>query len=250
MRMRFSAARLAGLIMLWIGTPASAHRLDEYLQATMISVEKDRIHAEVRLTPGVAVFPVVFAEIDTNADGILSEAEQRTYAERVLRDLSISIDGVPLKPRLVSVRFPAIGELKEGLGEIQLALEATLPAGGVDRRLIFENHHERWISAYLMNSLVPRDPNIRIREQTRNYQQSFYQLDYVQAGLGPLSFTGWPTTLAWLSAALLLCVRLALFWRRRVTRQVRLSRAPNLQPLLQKPIPAQTVSGRCVNTFE
>jgi hypothetical protein len=220
MRTRFTAA---GLILFWIGAPASAHRLDEYLQAAMISVEKDRIQAQLRLTPGVAAFPVVFAAIDTNADGVLSETEQRTYAGRVLRDLSITIDGVHLKPRLVSMRFPGLGELREGLGEIQLELEADLPPGGVDRRLIFENHHQSLISAYLVNALVPRDPNIRIKEQNRNYQQSFYQLDYVQAAglrLGPLSFTGWPTALAWLCAGLFLLARVGLFWRRRGNRAV------------------------------
>jgi len=33
-----------------------------------------------------------------------------------------------------------------------------------------------------MNCLVPRDPDIRIVTQNRNERQSFYQLDYVQAG--------------------------------------------------------------------
>ena len=57
------------------------------------------------LTPGVAVFPIVLASIDTNADGVISETEQRAYAERVLRDLSLTIDGDRLTPRLVSINF-------------------------------------------------------------------------------------------------------------------------------------------------
>ena len=55
MKTRLAAA---GAILLLAGTPASAHRLDEYLQATTISVEKDRVQAQIRLTPGVAVFSV------------------------------------------------------------------------------------------------------------------------------------------------------------------------------------------------
>jgi hypothetical protein len=68
------------------GTYASAHRLDEYLQATIFSIEKDHVQAFLRLTPGVAVVASVLADIDTNADGILSEGEQRTYAERAWLD--------------------------------------------------------------------------------------------------------------------------------------------------------------------
>ena len=52
-----------------------------------------------------------------------------------------------------------------------------------NRRLIFENHHQSRIAAYLVNCLVPHDRDIRFVAQNRNQQQSFYQLDYVQAGV-------------------------------------------------------------------
>ena len=58
--MRLAAA---SLLLLTFGTPASAHRLDEYLQATTISLEKNRVQAQIRLTPGVAVAPFVMATI-------------------------------------------------------------------------------------------------------------------------------------------------------------------------------------------
>jgi hypothetical protein len=37
------------------------------------------------------------------------------------------------------------------------------------------------MAAYLVNCLVPRDPDIRIVAQKRNPLQSFYELDYVQS---------------------------------------------------------------------
>ncbi|MFZ0591790.1 MAG: HupE/UreJ family protein [Bryobacteraceae bacterium] len=171
----------AAAILLSLGAPAYTHRLDEYLQATIISVEKDRVQAFMRLVPGVAVSSIVISSIDTNGDGIISDTEQQGYAERMLRDLSLSVDGHPLKLRLVSVDFPAIGEMKEGLGQIQIEFTADLPRStGSNRRLIFENHHQSRIAAYLMNCLVPLDKNIQITAQNRNENQSFYQLDYVQ----------------------------------------------------------------------
>jgi hypothetical protein len=172
----------AAAILLSLGVGAFAHRLDEYLQATIISVEKDRIEASMRLVPGVAVSSVVLASIDTNGDGAISETAQRTYAQRVLGDLSITVDGKSASPRLVSQKFPATEEIKEGLGEIQIEFTVDLPRGGAERRIVFENHHRSEISAYLMNCLVPRDPSIRILTQNRNERQSFYQLDYAQAG--------------------------------------------------------------------
>jgi hypothetical protein len=207
----------AGVFLVAAGTPVAAHRLDEYLQATTISVEKDRVEAQIRLTPGVAVFPIVLVDIDTDADGVISETEQRAYAERVLRDLWFTVDGDRLRPKLVSAKFPAIQEMKEGLGEIQINFDVPLPPNGPIRRLIFENHHENRIAAYLVNCLVPRDPDIRIAAQNRNYQQSVYRLDYVQAGIrsGSPGFTWWSGGRGWLwTIALVLFARLAFLWRR------------------------------------
>src|SRR6185503_8540723 len=99
----------ASLILLSLGSPASAHRLDEYLQATTISLEKNRVQAQIRLTPGVAVFSFVMATIDTNRDGVISAREQAAYSERVLRDLSLAVDGDRLKLHLISTNFPETG---------------------------------------------------------------------------------------------------------------------------------------------
>jgi len=49
------AGILAAILALAV-TPASAHRLDEYLQGTIVSIEKTQVRAQMTLTPGVAVF--------------------------------------------------------------------------------------------------------------------------------------------------------------------------------------------------
>jgi len=194
--------------------PAGAHRLDEYLQGTLLSVDNNRLEASMRLTPGVAVFPFLIAEMDSDGNGAISEAEQHAYAVRVLRDLWIASDGRRLTPRLVSVQFPALAEMKEGRGEIRLDFSADLPAGGRNRNLTIENHHESRISAYQVNCLVPRDPGIRIVAQTRNYSQSVYRLEYEAAGVASDSFQFVSGGLVWLGPiGLLLFTRLVLLRR-------------------------------------
>jgi hypothetical protein len=212
-------AILTVVMLLLTGSSAFAHRLDEYLEATLITIEKDRIQAQMRLTPGIVVLPLVLATIDTDADGVISRGEQTAYADRVLRDLSLTIDGERSRLRVVSSKFPTVDEMKEGLGEIQIEFEASAPPGGTHRRLVFENHHQSRIGAYLVNSLIPRDPDIRISAQNRDYWQSFYQLDYEQAVARPgaLSFAGGSY---WLGAvALLLSARLVFLRRQRIRRQ-------------------------------
>lgn len=197
------------------GTPALAHRLDEYLQGAIVSVGKDRIQAQLTLTPGVAVSSIVLAGIDSDSDGVISVAEQRSCGERVLADLSLAIDGHRLTPRLVSMELPAIGDMKEGRGQIRIEFSADLPRTGSNRRLTLENRHQSRIAAYQVNCLVPRDPDIRIVAQNRNYSQSLYELDYVQSGVG----SGWTGDGAWLVAvALLLFTRFVFLWRRRASK--------------------------------
>lgn len=214
--MRRQLAAIA--ILFWGGAPALAHRLDEYLQGALLSVGKTSLQAQLTLTPGVAVFPIVIADIDTDKDGTISEAEQRAYAGRILTDLSLAIDGHRLTPQLSSIRFPAIDEMKDGNGEIQIEFHADLPPGGRNRRLDFENHHQSRIAAYQVNALVPRDRDIRIVKQSRNYLQSSYRLTYVQAGVQPGTVSAglWSVDATWLGlVALLLSARFAWLWRRR-----------------------------------
>jgi hypothetical protein len=161
-----------------------AHRLDEYLQATLLSVQAGRVDGSMRLQPGVAVSPVVIASIDTNGDGTLSDAEQRAYAEHILSNVALSVDGQRLRLNLVSVTFPEIDAMRQGIGEIQVEFSADVSAGGANRRLVFENHNRDSMAVYLVNSLVPEDKNIQITAQTRNENQSFYQMDFVQSSGG------------------------------------------------------------------
>jgi hydrogenase/urease accessory protein HupE len=178
--------RLAVLtcVFLLMAASAFAHRLDEYLQATTIAVEKDRVTLKLRLCPGVEVARKVLAEIHTNGDGIISDAEQQSYVERLRRDLSLTIDGQPVQPRLVSSTFPKVEELIKGVGNIQIEFEADIPPGGSEHKLSLENRHHSAIAAYLVNCLVPRDPSINIITQNRNYLQSSYQLDFAVSQSG------------------------------------------------------------------
>ena len=206
-------SRLALAILLLAATSVIAHRLDEYLQGTIISIEKNRVEAQMTLTPGVAVLPTLMAEIDTDKDGIISRAEQQAYAARVLHDVSLRIDDAVLTPQLRSVKFPAIGEMKEGRGEIRIEFDAALPGGGINRKLVFENHHLSRIAAYQVNCLVPRDPDVKVVAQNRNYTQSFYELEYKQPGISAavLPVAGKPLG----AIALVLGVSVAFVWRQR-----------------------------------
>src|SRR6266404_440274 len=128
---------VGALLAVSLAGSAAAHRLDEYLQATLIGVTQNGIDVEIQLTPGVAVLPVVMAVIDRDRDGRISVEEERAYAARVAREVELRVDGKPAALSLVESRFPSLEEMREGLGTIRLKLGAQR----VGRELRFENRH-------------------------------------------------------------------------------------------------------------
>ena len=161
-------------------SPSSAHRLDEYLQAATISLEPGRVHIQLRLTPGIAVFPTVFKLMDADRNGELSAPEQQAYANVVLHDVSLMSGQNHLPLTLTSVKYPKVEEMRQGRGEIMLEMDAVSNKGG-RQTLIFENRHQSRIAVYLANCLVPFSPNVQVAAQRRNYVQSHYELDYTQS---------------------------------------------------------------------
>jgi len=158
---------------------AEAHRLDEYLQATRISIELDRIAAEINLTPGAAVADSVFAAMDRDRNGEVSPSESAAYAGYVVRALSLQVDGQSRPLTLDSYSIPSLADMRRGEGIIRLRATAKTPSASAGRhRLTFANTHRSDIGVYLVNALVPTDERIRITGQSRDFLQHEFEMDY------------------------------------------------------------------------
>ena len=105
-------------------------------------------------------------------------ADAISSAERVRGDLLLSVDRKPLALQLVSWTFPSTEEMSQGTGEIVIDTQASFPEGESERALTLVNRHEPAVGAYLVNCLVPADPGILIRSQSRSYDQSVYELRF------------------------------------------------------------------------
>ena len=175
--------RLACVALLALTRPisADAHRLDEYLQASRISIEPERIAVEINLTPGAAVADGVIGVIDRDADGDLSQAESAAYAADVIRSLNLEVDGGERTLVLERYRFPPPAEMRQGLGTIRLYAAAKAPLAVGPHRLAFRNAHRPDIGVYLVNALVPSDERVRIHDQSRDFLQREYAVEYALA---------------------------------------------------------------------
>ena len=161
---------------------ATAHRLDEFLQATFIEVGTNQISLSLSLTPGVDVAKQVIPQIDGNLDGSLSPQEIASYAERVRTELSLTVDSRSQRLVLAGFEFPDVSEMKDGVGVISLqftAITTNLSAG--THRLRFLNGHQTNISVYLANALVPESKSITIGRQVRDFRQTTLEFEFTVA---------------------------------------------------------------------
>jgi hypothetical protein len=156
-----------------------AHRLDEYLQATLVVIEPDRVRLQINLTPGVAVAEQVLALIDRDRDGLISTNEAVAYCELLNRDLIVRLDQQDMKLKLITSYLPGPAELRTGLGFIQMEFSATpgrLAAGA--HTLTIENRHLASLSVYLVNAAQPASASLQITRQIRNENQSVSEIQF------------------------------------------------------------------------
>jgi hypothetical protein len=173
--------RALPLLCAVLAFPAAAfsHRLDEYLQATIVALEPDTVLLKINLTPGVAVAAQVLALLDRDQDGAISAPEAAAYAGLLDHDLTARLDGQNLTLRLTRSEFPEVAELRSGWGIISLEFTAQLPplAPGA-HTLSLENRHLASIGVYLLNAARPKSSAIQITAQKRNENQSTGEIGF------------------------------------------------------------------------
>ena len=172
----------AGLVVLLVlggdVSPARAHRLDEYLQATRVAIDPERIVLEIDLTAGANIASRIVGLIDTNRDGRLSRGEQDDYARQVLASITCTIDGHLTPSTLLTRQFPELEAMAAGTGPIRLGATLDVSSGSGRHQLDCVNTHAPEMSVYLVNALMPSDPRVRIGPPHRDPLQRELSLDF------------------------------------------------------------------------
>ena len=190
--------RLAVAIVVFVlamPAPSAAHRLDEYLQAARLSLTRRQIALELDMTPGVNVAPALFAFLDRNGDGKISESEAGAYGDRVLEDVVLELDGRPVPLTLTRVEIPSSAAMSDGMGTIQLrAVGPSQSVAAGRRQLHFRNDHQPAASVYMVNALMPEESGVSVVAQARDPRQKSVRVEY---DLGPQ----WTAQVLWLVVA-------------------------------------------------
>jgi hypothetical protein len=169
-----------------------AHQLDEYLQATRVSVARNRVLLEIDLTPGAAIASEVITRLDRDGDKAVSPIEAAAYGQLVLSDLILKLDERSIPMTLAHVEVASVDALRSGIGAIQMRAVGDLGPDVTGRcQIYFRNNHQPSVSVYMVNALAPEDRNVSVMRQTRNPSQQEVRIDY---NLGPQ----WPVQILWL----------------------------------------------------
>jgi len=172
--------RLSLLVaLLAVPSTVFAHRDDEYLQATLVTIEPNGILLQINLTPGIAVAEQVIARIDRDRDDVISADEASAYVESLTRDLTLRLDGRNVELKRTGSEFVSPEELRTGSGIIRIEFSTKLAAllSGT-HKLTLENRHLTTISVYLINAAQPKLATIQITGQKRNDTQSVGEIEF------------------------------------------------------------------------
>ncbi len=173
----------AGLAVLaaWMGSAsqASAHRLDEYLMATRVSIAVDRVSLEIDLTPGVGLAADAIASIDTDGDGQISPAEGAAHANALLGSIVLLADGRRTHVTLSESQYPDVSDMTAGVGTLRLRATAEMADPTPGRHVVtYVNAYRSDTTVYLANALVPSDRRVTIASQRRDPAQHELTLEY------------------------------------------------------------------------
>ena len=177
--MRCRRLPLLLLALLVLPSAVMAHRLDEYLQATLVAVEPGGVRLEMYLTPGVAVADEILAVVDRDRDGVISPNEAGAYGESLKRDLILKLDRRTVVLTLTASSFPEVAELRAGVGIIRLDFSTTAaPLTAGVHEITLENRHMPTSSVYLVNATLPKSRAVTVTKQKRSDDQSWAAIEF------------------------------------------------------------------------
>jgi nickel/cobalt exporter len=158
---------------------AQAHPLDVYLQATYITVAPAQVVVELDLSPGVLVAPQVLPLLDPDADQQITDAEGRAYADSVLRNVTLQVDGQALPLAVTKIDMPQYLAIQAGYGTIRVFTTAALADGMTGTHTIaYVNTNAPTGAAYQVNTFVEQGAAITLGKQNRDGIQQSMTVDY------------------------------------------------------------------------
>jgi len=111
-----------------INTPAAdAHPADRLLQHLIITLYGDHIEASYAISGGLLATAALAEKIDVDGDGAFSNDEAQAWLQNYLTHITITRDGVPVRPSRTTLQVTPLNEFSLGLSPLIVTME--IPTG-------------------------------------------------------------------------------------------------------------------------
>lgn len=154
------AGSVAVLVLLFLSKTLLAHPHSKIEQQALISVGLDRAVLAIRIMPSYDEGTTIFATIDGNGDGIVSDDEAETFGQQVLGGMALYVDGQMHSFGKVAVNIPEARLVRSGQGMIQVKATASFVRLGGTRhkmqlRISYEHLSHNWyIQPFFYSNLL------------------------------------------------------------------------------------------------
>jgi hypothetical protein len=181
-------------VLLALPKVARAHALDDYLQATYITITPTEIEVELNLTPGVLLASEFLLQLDPDGDGAITEAEAEAYVANVVAQAVLEVDGQALALVIDEIEMPSYLNLQAGYGSIRIFTSTAIPdemgAGSEGTHALrFVNNFAPAGATYQVNAFVETGGAVTLGPQNRDSTQQSISVEYtVGSGASPTPY--------------------------------------------------------------
>lgn len=171
--LRAGLAALPLLTLLLLPATASAHPLDQVVEATYVTVGDGVVDLELKVSPGSLVAEPIVAALDADGDGTISDAEGDAYARAMLSALTLTLDGETVTLLEAGIEVPTVLALRAGYGEVVIHAAGTLPPidGATAAALVVTNADTTAGATFQANAFVEAGAAVDLGLQTRSEDQ-------------------------------------------------------------------------------
>ena len=120
-------------------TAAHGHPHEDVDQQVLLSVGTGEVVVQIRIAPSYTEGAAIFAHIDTDGDGAVSEAEAAAFGSAVIGQSALTVDGMGFRFNTPKVSVPDREWVSAGFGLIEIDTTAPINLTSAARhRLEFE----------------------------------------------------------------------------------------------------------------
>jgi len=115
---------------------AGAHPHNYVDQQALLSVGANTVDVNIRIVPSFENGAAIFAAIDADGNGVVSQAEAAAFAAAVVANTSLEVDGNSIALQNATATVPYIDKVAAGFGIIEVDASAWFALSGVGEHQI------------------------------------------------------------------------------------------------------------------